>query len=125
MVKKEEQPAASQAPTTTVAPEPKPEVKTEVKPAEEPKPAGVPSVVPPTKPGESLAVGEQYNAAVANLMEMGFPKDQVEKAMKAAFNNPERATDYLINVSLFINPRASLNYLLKCPCPCPELPHQG
>ena len=30
---------------------------------------------------------------------MGFPKDKIKKALKAAFNNRERAIEYLINVS--------------------------
>lgn len=32
---------------------------------------------------------------VANLMAMGFPKDQVELALRAAYNNAQRAVDYL------------------------------
>jgi UV excision repair protein RAD23 len=28
---------------------------------------------------------------------MGFPKDQCEKALRAAFNDSERAADYLLN----------------------------
>ena len=31
-------------------------------------------------------------------MGMGFPLEQVKKALKAAFNNRERAIEYLINV---------------------------
>jgi len=45
-----------------------------------------------------MMTGEEYNKTVTSLMEMGFEKSQVERAMKAAFFNPERATDYLINV---------------------------
>ena len=30
---------------------------------------------------------------------MGFEKEQVLKALKAAYNNPERAIEYLFNVN--------------------------
>ncbi len=43
-------------------------------------------------------MGADYERAVASLMEMGFPRDQVVKALKAAYNNPERATEYLLTV---------------------------
>ena len=34
---------------------------------------------------------------VNNIMVMGFEKEQVEIALKAAFFNPDRAIDYLVN----------------------------
>lgn len=37
------------------------------------------------------------NAAVQQLCEMGFPEDQVRQALQAAFNNPDRAVEYLMN----------------------------
>jgi hypothetical protein len=38
---------------------------------------------------------------VDEICNMGFEKAQVLKAMKAAFNNPDRAIDYLFNVIIF------------------------
>jgi len=35
-------------------------------------------------------------------MSMGFPKEQCVKALKAAFNNPDRAVDYLLNVPIHV-----------------------
>jgi len=45
-----------------------------------------------------LVTGSDYENTITRLMELGFPRDHVETAMRAAFNNPERAADYLINV---------------------------
>lgn len=44
-----------------------------------------------------LVTGEEYDAAVANLMAMGFERDQVTRALHASFNNPERAAEYLFS----------------------------
>lgn len=45
----------------------------------------------------ALALGEQRSAAIANMEAMGFPRDQIERAMRAAFFNPDRAVEYLLN----------------------------
>lgn len=45
----------------------------------------------------ALVQGEQVNATVQQLCEMGFPEDQVRSALQAAFNNPDRAVEYLMN----------------------------
>lgn len=44
-----------------------------------------------------MVSGEEYKTAVNNLKDMGFPEDQVVKAMRAAFNNPDRAVEYLMS----------------------------
>jgi UV excision repair protein RAD23 len=44
----------------------------------------------------SLAMGEQRSAAVANMESMGFARSDIDRAMRAAFFNPDRAVEYLL-----------------------------
>lgn len=37
------------------------------------------------------------------MVSMGFSKEEAKAAMAAAYNNPERAIDYLLNVLKFFN----------------------
>ena len=43
--------------------------------------------------------GSVYEGIVMQLMEMGFEREQCVKALRAAYNNPDRAVEYLFSVS--------------------------
>jgi UV excision repair protein RAD23 len=87
-------------------PVPQANVQAPPAPAINPSVAPVAPVAPESKKPvaleERFVVGEEYEKSITNLMEMGFPREDVVKALKAAFNNPERATDYLLNVFIYL-----------------------
>ncbi len=45
-------------------------------------------------------LGEAAENTINEMVNMGFSRDQCLAAMKAAFNNPERAIEYLLNVNI-------------------------
>lgn len=44
----------------------------------------------------TLVTGEEYQRKVRQIADMGYPTEQVELALRASYNNPERAVEYLI-----------------------------
>lgn len=44
----------------------------------------------------ALALGDQRAAAIQNMEAMGFPRSDIDRAMRAAFFNPDRAVEYLL-----------------------------
>lgn len=67
------------------------------------KPAETPSISKPTttatpatpSSASSLVTGSAYEQSVQQLMDMGFGRDEIVRALRAAFNNPDRAVEYL------------------------------
>ncbi|GFN81445.1 UV excision repair protein rad23 homolog b [Plakobranchus ocellatus] len=60
---------------------------------------------PPEAVGDSLqfaesnlVTGQAYENMVQQLMVMGFERDNVVRALRASFNNPDRAVEYLLGV---------------------------
>lgn len=81
-------PAAAPSPAAT---ETKEESKEEKK---EETPAGGTTATAPVDTG--MVLGEDYNRMVQQLQDMGYEKSQVEAALRASYNNPDRAVEYLL-----------------------------
>lgn len=57
-----------------------------------------------------VVTGANFETAIQNMMELGFPREQCMLAMRASFNNPDRAAEYLMNVSALPSWESYMDY---------------
>ncbi|KAJ5095090.1 UV excision repair protein (RadW) [Penicillium argentinense] len=87
-------PAATPAAPAPAAPAPA--SSTPVVPAT-PTPAGAQAQPAAFGDPSALAMGSAAEGAVTEMEAMGFARSDIDRAMRAAFYNPDRAIDYLLN----------------------------
>ncbi|KAE8164988.1 hypothetical protein BDV40DRAFT_286470 [Aspergillus tamarii] len=93
--------AAASTPAAPPAPAPVPAPSTN---SSAPAPPATPSPPGATQPSDAafndpsaLLSGSQGEAVISRMESMGFPRDDINRAMRAAFFNPNRAIEYLLN----------------------------
>ena len=67
-------------------------------PAATPAATAPPAAAPAFGDMSTFLSGEALQSAINNMTEMGFPRDQVLRAMRASYNNADRAVEYLMTV---------------------------
>ncbi|KAI8354488.1 hypothetical protein B0O80DRAFT_451177 [Mortierella sp. GBAus27b] len=92
-------PPAPLAPVTQTSVEEAPAAEVSASPVvgENPTPAAATEPTAAGTPDSALVTGAGFETAIQNMMELGFPREQCMLAMRASFNNPDRAAEYLMN----------------------------
>ncbi|KAF7980795.1 hypothetical protein HWV62_36871 [Athelia sp. TMB] len=86
-------PAPAPAPAPAAAPAPAPVAPA---PIPEAAPAAPEAPAPAFGDMSSFVSGAQLQTTINNMLEMGFEREQVMRALRASYNNPDRAVEYLM-----------------------------
>ncbi|KAH7354161.1 nucleotide excision repair protein RAD23 [Plectosphaerella cucumerina] len=87
----------AQPPAATPAPPAAPQASGSAAVPSTPTPAARSGGGEPAPNDPAMAMGAQRQEVVANMEAMGFERAQIDAAMRAAFYNPDRAVEYLLN----------------------------
>lgn len=95
------QPSSTPVAPNAPAPAPAAAAPSPVEP-ETPAPAGAAAAEQPSDHSASFLGGSALETSINEMVSMGFPRDQVMRALRASFNNPHRAVEYLMTVRCFV-----------------------
>lgn len=89
-------PAVAQTPAAPSAPAPSSTLTQNAPATPSPAPAQQAAGGTQFNDPSALTMGGERDAAIANMESMGFPRADIDRAMRAAFFNPDRAVEYLL-----------------------------
>lgn len=91
-------PAQPPTPEPSAASGPDPQVLPGASTDQPPLPDPATTAGPAFGDTSSFLTGSNLETAINNMIEMGFSREQVTRAMRASFNNADRAVEYLMTV---------------------------